>query len=107
MAFALIRPVHRSIDGGGLSGLACRSPGWDFELTAWWGVYAPAALSAAQAATRAAEIEKVAWSNAFRDALGPLGVMPTVLTQGAFAEFQAREAAKWGKAVRDSGASVD
>ena len=27
MAFVLIRPVHRSIDGGGLSGLACRSPG--------------------------------------------------------------------------------
>jgi len=23
----LIRPVYRSIDGGGLSGLACRSPG--------------------------------------------------------------------------------
>jgi len=23
----LIRPAHRSIDGGGLSGLACRSPG--------------------------------------------------------------------------------
>jgi permease MlaE len=27
VAFVLIRPVHRSIDGGGLSGLACRSPG--------------------------------------------------------------------------------
>jgi len=27
VAFVLIRPVHRSIDGGRLSGLACRSPG--------------------------------------------------------------------------------
>jgi len=27
VAFVLIRPVHRSIDGGLLSGLACRSPG--------------------------------------------------------------------------------
>jgi hypothetical protein len=27
VAFVLIRPLHRSIDGGGLSGLACRSPG--------------------------------------------------------------------------------
>jgi hypothetical protein len=27
VAFVLIRPVHRLIDGGGLSGLACRSPG--------------------------------------------------------------------------------
>ena len=26
VAFVLIRPVHRSIDGGGLSSLACRSP---------------------------------------------------------------------------------
>jgi hypothetical protein len=27
VAFVLIRPVRRPIDGGGLSGLACRSPG--------------------------------------------------------------------------------
>jgi len=79
----------------------------DFELTAWWGVFAPAGLPAAQAALLAAEIDKIVHGKAFRDTLTPLGVTPTVLTLGAFADFQAREAAKWGKAVRDSGASID
>ena len=79
----------------------------DFEMTAWWGVYAPAGLPAQQASMLAAEIEKIVRSQAFRDALGPLGVTPTAITLQAFGEFQAKEAAKWGKAVRDSGASVD
>ena len=79
----------------------------DFELTAWWGVYAPAGLPAAQAAALAAEIDKIVRSQAFRDVLGPLGVTPTSITLASFAEFQAKEAAKWGKAVHDSGATVD
>jgi tripartite-type tricarboxylate transporter receptor subunit TctC len=78
-----------------------------FETTQWWGVFAPANLPAAQAATLAAEIERIVRSSAFRDRLEPLGVLPTVLTLGAFGEFQRRELAKWGKAVRDSGATVD
>lgn len=78
-----------------------------FASTAWWGVFAPANLSAAQAAILANEIERIVRGNAFRDKLGSLGVLPTVLTLGAFAEFQRGELAKWGKAVRDSGATVD
>jgi tripartite-type tricarboxylate transporter receptor subunit TctC len=78
-----------------------------FEFTAWWGVYAPAGLPAPLAATLAGEIERIVRGNGFRDALGPLGVLPTVRTLGAFSEFQGGELAKWGKAVRDSGATVD
>ena len=78
-----------------------------FEFTAWWGVYAPAGLPAPVSAALATEIEKIVRGSAFRDALGPLGVLPTVQTLGAFGEFQAGELAKWGKAVRDSGATVD
>ena len=78
-----------------------------FESTAWWGVFAPANLSAAQAATLAGEIERIGRSAAFREKLEALGVLPTVLTLGAFAEFQRGELAKWGKAVRESGATVD
>jgi hypothetical protein len=44
---------------------------------------------------------------AFRGNLEPLGVLPTVLTGRAFAEFQTRELAKWGKAVSTSGATAD
>ena len=39
--------------------------------------------------------------------LEPLGVLTTVLTLGAFGEFQVSELAKWGKAVRESGATID
>jgi tripartite-type tricarboxylate transporter receptor subunit TctC len=78
-----------------------------FETTQWWGVFAPANLPAAQAATLAAEIERIVRSGAFRDRLEPLGVLPTVLSLSSFGEFQRRELAKWGKAVRDSGATVD
>jgi tripartite-type tricarboxylate transporter receptor subunit TctC len=78
-----------------------------FETTAWWGVFAPARLSSAMAASLAAQIEKTANSNSFRDKMEPLGVHPTVLTLGNFAEFQRAEIAKWGKAVQDSGATVD
>ena len=78
-----------------------------FESTAWWGVFAPANLPAAQAAMLAGEIERIGRSAAFREKLEALGVLPTVLTLGAFAEFQRGELAKWGKAVRESGANVD
>ena len=79
----------------------------DFEATAWWGVLAPANLPTAQAATLASEIERIARSSAFRDRLEPLGVLSTVLTLGAFGDFQRGELAKWGKAVRESGAAID
>jgi tripartite-type tricarboxylate transporter receptor subunit TctC len=78
-----------------------------FETTAWWAVFGPANLPAAMAADLAAAIEKVAVSDSFRMRMEPLGVHPTVLRQGALAEFQHREIAKWGKAVRDSSAAVD
>jgi tripartite-type tricarboxylate transporter receptor subunit TctC len=78
-----------------------------FETTAWWGVFAPANLPGAIAAQLASEIEKVVTSESFRNRLEPLGVHPTVLVLNAFADFQRSELAKWGKAVRDSGASVE
>ena len=78
-----------------------------FESTAWWGVYAPANLPAPLLAQLAGEIEKIAQGSAMREKLGPLGVAPRVLTGVAFADFQRTEAFKWGKAVRDSGATID
>ena len=79
----------------------------NFETTAWWGVFAPANLPPALATSLAAESEKIVRSSAFGEKLVPLGVSPTARTLQAFAEFQKAELAKWGKAVRDSGATVD
>jgi tripartite-type tricarboxylate transporter receptor subunit TctC len=79
----------------------------DFEATAWWGVFAPAGLSPQIAAQLNAEIDRIARSEAFRERLVPRGVQVIGGSRDAFARFQQAELAKWGKAVRDSGASVD
>jgi tripartite-type tricarboxylate transporter receptor subunit TctC len=78
-----------------------------FESTAWWGVFAPANLPAAEANTLATQAERIATGKPFHDALTPLGVVPTARTLAAFGEFQRAEIAKWGKAVRDSGATIE
>ena len=78
-----------------------------FESTAWWGIYAPAGLPPAILTALVGEIEKIAMGAAMREKLGPQGVASRVLSGAAFADFQRSETAKWGKAVRDSGASVD
>jgi hypothetical protein len=53
------------------------------------------------------EIAGVARGEPFRARLEPLGVVPTVLSRSDFADFQRRELVKWGKAVRESGATLD
>lgn len=78
-----------------------------FETTAWWAVFAPAKLNPAMAAALAGQIQAVASGDTFRNRMEPLGVHPRVLTLAALAEFQKSEIAKWGKAVRDSGAAVE
>ncbi len=78
-----------------------------FETTAWWGLFAPAGLAAAQTTILSAAVEKIARSEEFRSKLEPLGVVPTARSGAEFAEFQRTELIKWGKAVRDSGASMD
>lgn len=79
----------------------------DFEATAWWGVFAPANLPSAIAAKLNTEIDRVVRSEAFRERLVPRGVQVIGGSREEFARFQQRELAKWGKAVRDSGATVD
>jgi tripartite-type tricarboxylate transporter receptor subunit TctC len=78
-----------------------------FESTAWWAVFAPARLPAALAAALTGEIGKIVASAAFRSKLEPLGVIPTFLGGDALAQFQRSEIDKWGKAVRESGATPD
>lgn len=78
-----------------------------FESTAWWAVFAPANLPAALVAILTDEIKRIVSSDSFRSKLEPLGVIPTVLTGSAFAEFHRSEMVKWGKAVYDSGATFD
>lgn len=78
-----------------------------FETTAWWGVFGPRGLSETVTVTLAGEIERIVHSDAFRNKLEPLGVIPTAMTGDALANFQQSELAKWGKAVREAGVRID
>lgn len=78
----------------------------DVEAEAWWAVFAPARLPAAETAILRREIERIARSASFRDRLGNLGVTPAAPVPDIDAFLHA-EMDKWGKAVRDSGATSD
>ena len=78
-----------------------------FEATAWWGVYGPAHLPDDVAARLNADIDRVVHSEAFRKLLEPRGVQVIGGSREDFARFGGAELRKWGKAVRDSGATVD
>jgi tripartite-type tricarboxylate transporter receptor subunit TctC len=121
--FDPLQSVLSNVQGGRLRAIAVSSKarsavlpdvptiaesGYDgFESTAWWGVFAPGNLPPALAGTLAGEIERIVRSDGFRGKLEPLGVVPTVVSLGDFAEFQRGELTKWGKAVRHSGATID
>jgi tripartite-type tricarboxylate transporter receptor subunit TctC len=123
LMFDPLQSVISQVQGGKLRAIAvssaARSPALQnvptiaesgfpgFETTAWWGVFAPARLSPTLAASLAAESERIVRSGAFHDKLSALGVIPTVLTLGQFGEFQRKELLKWGKAVKESGATAD
>ena len=79
----------------------------DFEATAWWGVFGPANLPPAIATQLNEAINAVVRTEGFRALLVPQGVTVSGDTRAEFAAFQQQELVKWGKAVRESGASVD
>lgn len=78
-----------------------------FEAEAWWAVFAPANLPAPVANLLRSEVERIVRSDAFREKLGNLGVTPAPAMRQSFADFNRAELAKWGKAVHDSGASLE
>jgi tripartite-type tricarboxylate transporter receptor subunit TctC len=121
--FDPLQSVLSNVQGGKLRAIAVSSKvrssvlpdvptiaesGYDgFQSTAWWGVFAPANLPAVLTSILAGELERIVRSDVFRTRLEPLGVIPTILSGSAFAEFQQSELVKWGKAVRDSGATLN
>ena len=78
-----------------------------FEATAWWAVFGPAKLPADVAARLTADIERIVRSPEYERRLGNLGVQPFTDRTLSLAIFQKNEAAKWGKAVRDAGITLD
>ena len=93
-----VLPAVPTLDEAGLKG---------FEATAWWALYGPAGLPPAVASRLVAEARRVVQAEAFRGRLLEIGVQPGGAEAQVQANFQRSELAKWGRAVRDSGVTLD
>lgn len=77
------------------------------EATAWWAIFAPANLPEAVAYLLRSEIERIVRSDTFHEKLGNLGVAPAPAMNQSFTDFHRAELAKWGKAVQESGTTLE
>lgn len=78
-----------------------------FETGAWWALFAPAGLPAAERDLLEAQSLSVLRSSAFAERLVPLGVQPAIDQPPSFEAFQRAEIEKWGRAVREAGVTAD
>lgn len=79
----------------------------DYEMVAWWGLFAPAGTPVPVLEKLGAAAVETAKSEAFRKHLEALGIEAVGSTPGAFAKFIDSESAKWKQAVEISGARVE
>jgi tripartite-type tricarboxylate transporter receptor subunit TctC len=78
-----------------------------FEVTAWYGVVAPAGVPKDAAAKLAGAISKALETPAFREKLAGMGATPVGGSPESFGEILRRENAKWAKAIKDAGIRID
>jgi tripartite-type tricarboxylate transporter receptor subunit TctC len=78
-----------------------------YEATSWFGLFAPAGTPAPIVAQLNKAIVKVLGQADVKKKLAEQGAEPVAETPEQFAAFIQKEAVKWGKVVRESGASVD
>jgi tripartite-type tricarboxylate transporter receptor subunit TctC len=79
----------------------------DFDLVAWFMLYAPADMPAAQRDRLRAATQAVLAQPEVRDKLAAQGIEPAAMGTAEMTAFGTAEIAKWGEAVRRSGAQVD
>ena len=78
-----------------------------FEATSWFGLFAPAATPPQVVAKLNAAVVKLLADPEVKKKLAEQGAEPHGEKPEQFAAFIRGEAAKWGKVVRDSGATAD
>jgi len=78
-----------------------------FEVTSWYGIFAPAALPAQLVGRINRDVTEVLDSDDMRRRLIKLGAEPSPQSAEAFAAFVRAEIAKWSTVVRASGATAD
>jgi len=79
----------------------------NFEVISWWGLLAPAATPKDIVARLNAEVAKMMSASDARDRIAALGADIMTTTPEQFGAYIRSEQAKWGQAIRDSGARVD
>lgn len=78
-----------------------------FEVTSWYGVFAPAQVPRAILDKLNAELVRALNLAEIRARMAEQGVEPAPTTRAEFAAFQKAEVARWAQVVKDSGAAVD
>jgi tripartite-type tricarboxylate transporter receptor subunit TctC len=78
-----------------------------FDISTWYGVWAPAGTPKDIVNKIAAEMAKALKQPAVRERLAALGAEPAADTPEEFAAYCQSELAKWSKIVRESGAKAD
>jgi tripartite-type tricarboxylate transporter receptor subunit TctC len=78
-----------------------------FEAVGWIGIAAPAKTPAAVLDKLNTELNKMLNDAEVKERLNTLAFTPVGSTRKEFADYIQSEIAKWGKAVKDSGARVD
>jgi tripartite-type tricarboxylate transporter receptor subunit TctC len=79
----------------------------DFDLVAWFMVYAPASTSGADVARLRDALQRALTRPDAAAKLTELGVEPRAIAPGELAAFGAQEIARWAEAVKRSGAQLD
>jgi tripartite-type tricarboxylate transporter receptor subunit TctC len=95
---SIVLPQVSTLAEAGLTG---------FEATAWWALFAPAGLPPTVTTRLRADTRRIVETPAFRDHLLEVGVQTPAGAPLDFAEFQRAELAKWSRAVRDSGVTLE
>ena len=78
-----------------------------FETTAWWAVFAPAGTPKEIITRLNTEIVKIMRSPDMKERSRQLEIEPIGSTPDQLAEFTKTEMAKWSRAVKFSGATVE
>ncbi len=78
-----------------------------FDVSSWYGLFAPAALSKELVAKLSGDIVAILNTADIKERLAALGAEPAPMTPEEFGRYVQDEIGKWSKVVRDSGAKVD
>ena len=98
MARSALLPEAPTANESGLPG---------FDVTSWYGVFAPAALPKNLVAKVNGDVAAILGAADLKGRLATLGAEPASTSPDNFGRYVREEIAKWTKVVKESGAKLD